>query len=70
MKPILVLAFDLGASGGRAIVGKIDLDARKVEMEEIYRFPNGPIRVRDHLYWDVLRIWNEVKEGISIAYKK
>ncbi|MEL9909458.1 MAG: rhamnulokinase family protein [Desulfurococcus sp.] len=70
MKPILVLAFDLGASGGRAIVGKIDLDARKVEMEEIYRFPNSPIRVRDHLYWDVLRIWNEVKEGISIAYKK
>ncbi|RLG76155.1 MAG: rhamnulokinase [Thermoprotei archaeon] len=70
MKPLIILAFDLGASGGRAIIGKIDLDARKLEMEEVHRFPNGPIRVREHLYWDVLSIWSEVKEGISIAYRK
>ena len=70
MKPLIVLAFDLGASGGRAIIGKVDPDVKKLEIEEVYRFPNGPIRVREHLYWDVLRIWSEVKEGISIAYRK
>jgi uncharacterized protein YecE (DUF72 family) len=69
MSKVLVLAFDLGASGGRAIIGKVNLEFKSVEMEEIYRFPNGPVRVRGHLYWDVLRIWSEVKEGILRAYR-
>ena len=67
---LIVLAFDLGASSGRAIIGRIDLDNKRLEMEEVYRFPNGPIRVRNHLYWDVLRIWSEVKEGILQSYRK
>jgi rhamnulokinase len=70
MSKVLVLAFDLGASGGRAIIGKVNLEFKSVEMEEIYRFPNGPVRVRGHLYWDVLRIWSEVKEGILRAYRR
>lgn len=70
MNPLVVLAFDLGASSGRAMVGKIDPDNKKIEIEELYRFPNGPVRVRGHLYWDVLRIWNEVKEGILRTYRK
>lgn len=67
---LLILAFDLGASSGRAIIGKVDLDAKKVVMEEVYRFSNGPVRVKGHLYWDVLRIWSEVKEGILQAYRR
>ncbi len=70
MKPLAILALDLGASGGRAIIGRVDLEAEKLETEEVHRFPNGPLRVRRHLYWDVLKIWNEVKEGISIACKR
>jgi len=36
------LAFDIGASSGRAIVGT--LDDNKLALDEIYRFPNGGIR--------------------------
>ena len=36
----------------------------RLEMAEIHRFPNGPVRVLDSLYWDVLRLWEEVKEGL------
>ncbi len=36
----------------------------RLEMAEIHRFPNGPVRVLGSLYWDVLRLWEEVKEGL------
>ena len=35
------LGFDLGASGGRAVVGT--LRGRKLVLREIHRFPNGPV---------------------------
>ena len=34
------LAFDLGASSGRAIIGSVDNG--KLTMQEVHRFPNGP----------------------------
>jgi len=70
MDQIFVLAFDLGASSGRALIGKIDVESKKLEYEEIHRFPNGPVRIGRHLYWDVPRLWAEVKEGIRLAYKR
>ncbi len=70
MSKIYVLGFDLGASSGRAMIGIIDEKERKVSIEEIYRFPNFMIRLGDSLYWDVLRIWHEVKQGIKHAYKR
>lgn len=70
MKQIFVLAFDLGASSGRALIGKVDVDGRRLEIEEIHRFPNGPVRIGRHLYWDVPRLWVEVKEGIRLAYRR
>ncbi len=70
MELIIILAFDLGASSGRALIGKVNLDAKTLDVEEVYRFPNGPIRIGRHLYWDIPRLWNEVKEGIRLAYKK
>jgi len=70
LSQLIVLAFDLGASSGRAMIGTINLDEKKVQVEELYRFPNGPVRVGEHLYWDVLRIWSEVKEGILRAYRR
>ena len=36
------LAFDFGASGGRAILGFFH-DGR-LELREVHRFPNGPVR--------------------------
>ncbi len=57
------IALDLGAESGRAIVGR--LDGEKLALEEAYRFPNGPVRVHGSLYWDPLRLFNEMKQGLG-----
>jgi rhamnulokinase len=59
------LAFDLGAESGRAVVGHLE-DGR-LGLEEIHRFPNGPVRVLDSIHWDVLRLWSEIKDGLGMA---
>ncbi|WP_258358772.1 rhamnulokinase [Moorella sulfitireducens] len=59
------LAFDLGAESGRAIIGTL-MDGR-LNLEEIYRFPNEPVRIPDGLHWDVLRLFHEMKEGLRRA---
>ncbi len=60
-----VLAFDFGASGGRAILGTYDGD--KITMEEIHRFSNDPVFVCGVFHWDVLRLFYEIKQGITKA---
>ena len=57
------LAFDLGAESGRAILGTLCDD--RVALEEMHRFANGPVQVRDSLYWDPLRLWQEMKQGLA-----
>ncbi len=66
-KPSVILAFDLGASSGRAIIGKYDRNSKLIEIEEIHRFPNEPVQVDGHLHWDFLRLLGEVKQGIVKA---
>lgn len=60
-----VLAFDFGASSGRAIIGKYENG--KVTLEEIHRFSNDPVLLGDTMYWDVLRLFHEIKQGIIKA---
>ena len=60
-----VLAFDFGASSGRAILGAY-ADGR-IELKEIHRFSNDPVEVNGTLYWDVLRLFHEIKQGITKA---
>ena len=55
------LAIDLGAESGRAILGHID---KRLIIEEVHRFSNGPVRVGSHIYWDVLRLWSEIQRGL------
>ena len=62
------LGFDLGASSGRAIVGILENDILK--LDEIYRFPNNGIKISNSLYWDILRIFQEIKNGLSEYVKK
>ena len=59
------LAFDLGAESGRAMLGT--LDSGGLEIEELHRFPNTPVRVFDALYWDTLGLWHEIQRGLAIA---
>jgi rhamnulokinase len=61
------LAFDLGASGGRAMVGRFD--GAKLTLEEAHRFANGPTRLLDNLYWDALNLFNEMKTGLTKTVK-
>ncbi|NWG14038.1 MAG: rhamnulokinase [Acidobacteria bacterium] len=61
------LVFDLGAESGRAVLGSFD--GNKLTLEEIHRFPNGPVQVLDTLYWDSLRLFAEIKRGISAAIR-
>jgi rhamnulokinase len=62
------LALDLGAESGRAVVGHFD--GTTLELEEIHRFPNGPVLVNGHLYWDALGLLREIKAGIQMAVQK
>ncbi len=60
-----VLAFDFGASSGRAMLST--LEDGKIVMKEIHRFSNDPVVVRGSMYWDVLRLFFEIKSGITKA---
>ena len=60
-----VAAVDLGASSGRVMRGVVS-DGR-VELEEVRRFGNGPVRVGATLHWDVLGLYREVLEGLRAA---
>jgi sugar (pentulose or hexulose) kinase len=51
------VACDLGAESGRVILGHLNEGA--LTLEEIHRFPNGPVRVLGSLRWDVLKILDE-----------
>ena len=58
-----VLAFDFGASSGRAML--FTFDGEKLEIEEMHRFSNDPVMIGKHFHWDVLRLFFEIKQGIN-----
>lgn len=58
-----VLAFDFGASSGRAML--FTFDGEKLSIEEMHRFSNDPVMLGDSFHWDVLRLFFEIKQGIN-----
>lgn len=60
-----VLALDLGASGGRAILATYENG--KITLSEVHRFSNDPVFVNGTLYWDILRLLHEIKQGMLKA---
>jgi rhamnulokinase len=58
-------AIDLGAESGRVVLGSVS--SRRIELSEVHRFANGPVRTLDVLHWDVLRLWSEMKHGVAQA---
>ena len=62
------LAIDLGAESGRVMAGL--WNGKTIRLEEIHRFPNGPVYLGDSLRWDVVRLWAEIQNGLALAAKK
>ncbi len=59
------LAFDFGASSGRAMLGRFDGEA--IDLQEIHRFQNDPVLLHGTLYWDALRLFHEMQQGLLTA---
>ena len=57
------LAFDLGATSGRAILGKVS-DGR-LSSEEIYRFPNSVKEEGGKYYWDIYSLFDHFKAALK-----
>ncbi|WP_029432058.1 rhamnulokinase family protein [Blastococcus sp. URHD0036] len=62
---VRVAAVDLGASSGRVVVAEVG-DGR-LELTEVHRFPNRPVRVGGTLHWDVLGLYTGVLDGLRAA---
>ena len=60
-----VLAFDFGASSGRAIIGTYE--GGKLSLEEIHRFDNDPVKMNGGFYWDLPRLFHEIKQALIKA---
>ncbi|MCR5589925.1 MAG: rhamnulokinase [Lachnospiraceae bacterium] len=56
------LAIDIGASSGRHILGWIE--DGKLNMEEVYRFPNGMESSEGTLHWNIERLSDEIITGM------
>lgn len=57
------LAIDIGASGGRHILGSVSNG--KICLEEVYRFENGMEKVDGSLCWNTHKIFHEILEGMK-----
>jgi sugar (pentulose or hexulose) kinase len=59
------LAFDIGGSNGRCMLGSFDGDRLALDVHT--RFENGPVRIRSHYYWDVVGLFNQVRLSLCKA---
>jgi sugar (pentulose or hexulose) kinase len=63
MKFANFVAIDLGASNGR--VFNASWNGKTFNLRELHRFANSSVDVLGRLHWDVLRLWSEIKNGLS-----
>jgi len=63
--PTHYLACDLGADSGRLMLGS--LADGKIVLEELHRFPNGPVKTSGALHWNIEGLFSELKTGLKKA---
>ena len=68
MTGVTVAAVDLGASGGRVMAGQVSDSG--VTLHEVHRFPNEPVAAGGTLYWDILRLYADVRRGLELAARQ
>jgi rhamnulokinase len=59
------LAVDIGASGGKAFVGRYD--GERLSIEEVSRFANRPVSVNGQTHWNILSLYDNTLESIMKA---
>ncbi|MEV0778350.1 rhamnulokinase family protein [Streptomyces sp. NPDC050433] len=65
--PVFV-AVDLGATSGRVMAGRVGRAGRgTLDLTEVHRFPNRPVRLPGSLRWDVLALYQGVLDGLGRA---
>lgn len=57
------LAFDLGATSGRSILGT--LENGRLQMKELTRFPNQMIQIGGHFHWNIYGLFESLKAGLT-----
>ena len=60
-----VAAVDLGAESGRVILARFD--GQQLSLEEVHRFPNRPVQLHGHRFWNMLGLWDEILAGLRKA---
>lgn len=56
------LAFDLGATSGRSMLGILEGD--RFEIRELTRFPNAIMELYGRYYWNVFSLYESLKDGL------
>jgi len=59
------IAIDLGAESGRVMAGM--LEDGKLQLHQVHRFSNQPVRCNGVLYWNFLQLWHDILDGLQRA---
>jgi rhamnulokinase len=63
MSKYYLLAFDLGASSGRAMLGTLEED--KLTLTEVHRFQNRMLQIHGSFHWNIFSLFEEIKTGLK-----
>lgn len=68
MKSKSFLAFDIGATSGRSILGT--LDKGRLQMKELTRFPNQMLQIGNHFQWNIYSLFEHLKSALTAVKKE
>ena len=68
MKNKSFLAFDLGATSGRTILGTVENG--RLQMKELTRFSNQILQIGNHIHWNIYSLFEHLKAGLVAAKKE
>ena len=68
MQPKHFIAFDLGATSGRTILGT--LRDGELALKELTRFPNAVLRLGGHYHWNIFSLYEHLREGLRAAARE
>jgi sugar (pentulose or hexulose) kinase len=65
MKNLHLVAVDIGAENGKVI--RAEYNGNTLACRDVYRFIHNPVLLGDTIYWDILRLVDELYHGISLC---